>query len=70
MDFFKKTLAVFAVMLLVAGVIAIYTYIENYINDRRARKRKVIFKTKGGKTKGFWKTKKGEEYDKDLKLED
>jgi peptidoglycan/LPS O-acetylase OafA/YrhL len=66
----KLYLAVLALMLLVAGVIALYTYIENYTRDRRARKRKAIFKTKGGKTKGYWKTKKGEEYDKDLKLED
>ncbi|MBX2900744.1 MAG: hypothetical protein KF775_13905 [Cyclobacteriaceae bacterium] len=65
----KLYLVVLALMLLVALVIVLYTYIENYISDRRAKKRKVIFKTKEGKTKGYWKTKKGEEYDKDIKLE-
>lgn len=66
----KLYLAILVLMLLTAGVIAIYTYIENYISDRRARKRKVIFRKKEGKTKGYWKTKKGEKYDEDLKLED
>jgi hypothetical protein len=66
----KLYLAMLALMLLVAGLIAIYRSIANYLSDRSARRRKVIFKTKGGKTKGYWKTKKGEVYDKDLRLED
>ena len=72
MDFSRsKIYIVFAaVILFVALMIAIYTFIENYIDERKAKKRKVVFKTKNGKTKGYWKTKEGEKYDKDLKLED
>ena len=63
-------LIVAGMVLVVVGPIAIYTYIERYINDRHAKKHKVVFKAKNGKTKGYWKTKDGEEYDEGLKLED
>lgn len=73
MDIDKRALAyliVIGLLLVVAGLITIYTLVENYFTYRKANKRKVIFKTKNGKTKGYWKTKDGEEYDEDLRLED
>ena len=66
----KLYLVFVGVFLLIAGGIALYTFIENYISDKKADKRKVKFKTRNGKTKGYWSTKQGEKYDKDLKLED
>ena len=66
----KAYLLFFLIWLLIGGALYVYSYIENYIRDRKASKRAVIFKTKNGKTKGYWKTKRGEIFDKDLKLDD
>lgn len=66
----KMYLALVLIILLVAGIVSAYTYIKNFISNKKAEKRKVSFKKKNGREKGYWKTKRGEEYDKDLKLED
>lgn len=58
-----------AVLLLVAGIVAIYTLIENYIRTKKAKKRRVNFGSDGGKIKGYWQGK-NKEYDEDLKQED
>jgi hypothetical protein len=66
----KMYLALLAIALAIAGIISLYTLVKNYLRDRNASKRKVIFKKENGVTKGYWKTKQGEEYDEDLKIED
>jgi predicted sulfurtransferase len=66
----KMYLALLGIFLLVAGFVAIYTLVKNYLRDKKANRRKIIFKTKKGKTKGYWKTKDGEEYDSSLKIEE
>lgn len=40
----KLYLVFVGVFLLIAGLIALYTFIENYISDKKANKKKVIFK--------------------------
>lgn len=66
----KMYLALLGNFLLVAGFVAVYTLVKNYIRDKKADRRKIIFKTKKGKTKGYWKTKDGEKYDSNLKIDD
>lgn len=66
----KMYLALLLIFLLISGVVAGYTLIKNHIRNKKADNRKVIFKNKGGKTKGFWRTKQGDKHDKNLKLED
>lgn len=66
----KLYLAFALLMLITCLAIAVYTWIENFIIDRKADKRKIVFRTKDGMTKGYWKTKKGEVYDEHLKIED
>ena len=63
-------LKIAGIPLILVGSIAIYTYVENYLDDSHAKKNKVAFKAKNSQTKGYWKTKDGEEYDEGLKLED
>lgn len=62
-------LIILGMIIVVAGAIALYTWISNYIDDRSASKRKVVFKTKNGKTRGYWDKEDGEQYDPDLKIE-
>jgi len=66
----KLYLALLLIFILFALVIAVYTGIKNYLVNKRADRKKIVFKKKDGKLKGYWKTKQGEYYDKDLKSED
>ena len=52
-------LIVTGMVLLVVGATAIYTYIENYIDNRHARKNKVVLRLKTGKQKVTGKLKMG-----------
>jgi hypothetical protein len=62
----KLYLAFFLLMVLVAGVIVVYTWVENKISDAKASKRKVKFKN----GKGYWVTKKGDKFDPDLRIDE
>lgn len=42
----KMYLALLGIFLLVAGFVAIYTLVKNYLRDKKANRRKIIFKTK------------------------
>ena len=66
----KLYLALLLIFILFALVIAVYTGIKNYLVNKRADRKKIVFKKKDGKLKGYWKTRQGEYYDKDLKSED
>ncbi len=66
----KLYLALLLIFILLAGLIAIYTGIKNYLQNRKADRKKILFKKKEGKLKGYWKTKQGEYYDKNLKSKD
>lgn len=66
----KIYLTLLLIFLIIAGIIGLYTIVKNSLRDKRAEKKKVVFKTKDGITKGYWRTEKGDEYDKDLKIED
>ncbi|MDW7694788.1 hypothetical protein R9C00_08545 [Flammeovirgaceae bacterium SG7u.111] len=64
-------LAGLLLMLALSGIAILFNSIRNYLDERYLRKKGTVdFKTKNGKTKGYWVTKDGEKYDKDLKLED
>ena len=65
----KLYLALLILFILIAVVVAAYTFIINYIRNRKADKRKIVFKRERGRTKGYWKTNDGEEFDSELKLE-
>jgi len=66
----KMYVALIGIFLIIFLVVYIYISIRNYFYYGKAKKRKVIFKKENGKLKGYWRTKKGDEYDKTLKIED
>lgn len=66
----KLYLIALCFFLLVALVIAIYHWIVSYFENRRIKKRRVVFSKDKGRLKGFWVKGDKLEYDPDLKSED